>query len=175
MEIRLSKSNFRKTALALAVALVLAASLFAGWKSGLLASRQASLPGAAEAALLPATVAVIYTPDLSSGQAIWYEQVCAGMTAQGCELFKGLYGPAIWDALQSGRSAPVEARVVLREEIERLENGHCIWKAELTLTQETDAVEQAEIYLEIAYTQAAGEWLLERILFEEEAASRYPR
>lgn len=130
-----------------------------------------------------ATLQAIYTPKLGEGQAAWYSQVCGGMSAQGCELFKSLYGPPIWGALESGAILPVETQVNFLEEVEAIDSGHRIWKfgfvvSDLSEARDTQDVPEAaeisgEVYAEVSYDLSSDSWLLERILFDQEIAARY--
>ena len=130
------------------------------------------------------TVSIIYAPDLKSGRETWYEEVCEGMSIQGCELFKDVYGPSLWNALEAGIINPIEAQAVLLEEVETYKDGRQVWKVGFTVldgpeTRETQDVPNppqeisGEIYIEVSREQGTGHWLLDRILFEEEVKARY--
>ena len=129
-------------------------------------------------------ISIIYAPDLKGGREAWYAQVCDGMSAQGCELFKSLYGPSLWNALESGLINPIEAQAVMLEEVETLEDGRQVWKVGFTVLDSPKAREtqdvpnppqeiSGEIYVEVSRDQETGHWLLDRILFEEEVEARY--
>ena len=130
------------------------------------------------------TISIIYAPDLKGGREAWYAQVCAGMSAQGCELFKSLYGPSLWNALESSLINPIEAQAVMLEEVETLEDGRQVWKVGFTVLDSPKAREtqdvpnppqeiSGDIYVEVTRDQETSHWLLDRILFEEEVEARY--
>jgi len=89
----------------------------------------------------------------------WEEQVCSGMTEKGCQLFRALYANPIWDSAQ-GQTASV----AFIEVAETLNDGSQIWKTNVTAGE-------ASIPVYIHVTQNEEEqWLLNRVLFAQEAA-----
>src|SRR5512134_3476874 len=105
MEITITRKQIVQilTGLALAVIMVAAGyliyskNLFAAWfTKGL----QPSASMMTEEPALQALVA-FYSPDVTGEQAAWEDKVCAGMTTEGCDLFRKMYSPALWKAARS--------------------------------------------------------------------------
>lgn len=185
MDITLSRTKIKQFSLVALSLITLVGIGLAAWSNGtldrfLVAEHQelTVAPGS-----LLTTIENIYTPDLSGGQEAWYTQVCEGMSEQGCELFKGMFGATIWGALESGTIAPIEAQVVLLEEVEILEDGRQVWKIGFTVldlsdvrpTQDVPEPREitGEIYIEVSYDQGTNRWLMDRILFDQEVEARY--
>jgi hypothetical protein len=161
MEIALSQKTMKRVGLAL---LLLAAVVVAALTlMRLLAPASASASGPSDLEE-PAILALraIYQPDLGAGQQAWETRVCAGMTEQGCALFRSLYSPAIWAAAQSGANIPGEP--VFVEVAEDLGDEGQVWAF-------TDGA--VPVYVHVQRDAQSGRWLLARILFEEEARKRY--
>jgi hypothetical protein len=185
MDITLSRTKIKKFSLVAMVLIMLAVIGVAAWSSGaldrFLVAEHHEGKGAPNSLL--ATIENIYSPDLSGGQDVWFAQVCEGMSEQGCELFKGMYGPTIWGSLESGAIGPIKAQAVLLEGVETLADGRQVWKVGFTVLDVSDARPtqdvpkpqeiSGEIYIEASYDQGTDRWLLDRILFEQEVEARY--
>ena len=185
MEITFSRKKITQAGFVLVLALgLIGLGLWAnsrGYLDTFLAGRnKMETPGTEN---VQATLQSIYMPKLGEGQEVWYTQVCTGMSEQGCELFKSMYGPPIWGALESGAIAPMETQVTFLEEVEAIDSGHRVWKfgfviSDQSETRDTQDVPEAveisgEVYAEVSYDLSSDRWLLERILFEQEVAARY--
>jgi hypothetical protein len=185
MDITLSRTKIKQFSLVALVLITLVVIGVTAWSSGtldrFLVAEHQEVTGAPNSLLT--TIENIYSPDLSGGQEAWYAQVCEGMSEQGCELFKGMYGATIWGSLESGAIAPIEAQAVLLEEVETLEDGRQVWKVGFTVLDVSDARPtqdvpepreiSGEIYIEVSYDQGTDRWLLDRILFDQEVEARY--
>lgn len=106
-------------------------------------------------------VTAIYSADPSSERSAWEDTVCSGMTAKGCSLFQAMYAPAIWAAA----SQKNQAVATFLQVADTLEDGSQIWKVSVVkLATATD------IYIHVEADPTSGQWLLNRILFTQEAA-----
>lgn len=162
MELTVSRSSLtRIIAVLLGLAILLGGGYFA-WSSGLLnrifnPSQNAVFTPAAEPAIR--SLRAFYSPDTTLEQSAWESLVCEGMTEQGCELFRNMYAPAIWKMAQT---KPLSATAEYRLTAETLEDGSQIWKVRITTDTSTN------IYIHVAQDEA-GKWLLNRVLFAQEA------
>ena len=120
------------------------------------------------------SVAAFNSPNPEYGIHAWQDQVCAGMTTQGCDAFNTLYASATWEAVSG---IPVGATFVqLVEEVDSQKDGHHFWKLEVQawVGQEGDYTEHAfDVYVDVVQNEDSGLWLLDRILLDEDAKSRY--
>lgn len=98
----------------------------------------------------------IYTPN--GEKADWEQSACANMTVKGCELFKTYYANPIW---QTGLKGTQVTFVDVRD---ALKDGTQVWQTEATAA---NGIAQP-IFIQVEQ-RADGQWLLARILFEEEA------
>ncbi len=179
MEIRVS----RKPLIAVLIAApLLAASGIAIWQSGWygkIAALFSPTPAAAQSVASPDAQAVtdavttIYTLDYSLPAEQWESSVCAQMTPEGCHVFELLYAPAIrqvveGDQVQTGCSVQVVKLVTDQGESR-------VWLLMVTLENPWQGLETPtqQVYAEVSRDPVSGKWLLERVLFEEEAAARY--
>lgn len=112
----------------------------------------------------PAMQAVteIYSADPASDRSAWEDKVCSDMTAKGCSLFRSLYAPAIWAAT----SQKDQAVANMLQVVETLDDGSEIWKVAIARASTT----YSDIYIHVEADPASGQWLLNRILFTQEAA-----
>ena len=147
------------TALAL---LVWAGSL--ALSTGLPARRLAApTPGPGSFSNQPAMQAVtaMYSADPASERSAWEDAVCQGMTAKGCSVFRAMYAPAIWAATTQKN----EADATMLQVADTLEDGSQIWKVSVAV-----AAAPTDIYIQVETDPTSGQWLLERVLFTQEAA-----
>lgn len=97
----------------------------------------------------------IYAP--AGEKAEWEQSICGNMTAHGCEIFKSYYAAPIWQSGVQGADTHVTA---IRAS---LEDGSQVWQAETNLDGKAQS-----IYIHVEQRED-GQWVLARILFEEEA------
>ncbi len=118
---------------------------------------------------VPAMQAVetFYSPNLDIGQENWEEKVCTNMTPDGCLLFRQFYAPTIWDSAQSGK-VPSDISIDFIDIAEKVKDGSQVWKLRIT-SKLTSAV----IYIHVVKDLATPRWLLERVMFSQEAEARY--
>lgn len=164
MEITFSKSQMRRAA---AVILIIAAFVFAYQKistdSAFRSKLISLLPfGTSEISMdeynnQPALKALVTIYSPSGTQSAWEQQVCSNMTQSGCDLFNFYYSPTIWKSGVSGTNTQFV------EVMETLEDKSQIWLAGTTINGTTQPL---FIHVE---KRADGNWVLARILFEEEA------
>jgi hypothetical protein len=161
MELTLSKSALKKTALIIILA---AAAIVAGaWAWSTKSGQWNATPTAAVDLSQPAITALtdIYNPDRTGERSAWEEKVCANTTGDGCLLFRKMYAPAIWQSPQQ-----VPAVVSFGEVVESLDDHTQVWLIDV----EIGAV-STPVYVHVEKGEAG--WLLTRILFDEEAQTRY--
>ena len=103
------------------------------------------------------SLASFYAP--SGDRVQWEEQVCAGMSEEGCKLFRALYANPIWNSAQ-GQTASVD----FIEVAETLNDGSQIWKTNVTTSEAS-----LPVYIHVTQNEE-GQWLLNRVLFAQEAA-----
>lgn len=158
MEITISKSSLFKVVILLMILAVLF-GLYIGWSEEILSDWLGATPPAEisfedQPALL--SLSAMYSP--TGERSDWEEQVCTGMTEQGCELFRSMYAEPIWNSLSGAQATTV----VFIASVETLDDGSQIWKAEVTGTEATQPM-----YIHV-YPNASGQWLLNRVLFTQE-------
>lgn len=159
MEITVSKKGMMKVVILLLVAAVLF-GLYLGWSEEIIRAWFTNTqPVETSFAEEPAmrSLAAMYSP--RGERSNWEEQVCAGMTEPGCEMFRAMYADPLWNSIE-GQNASVS----FIEITETLEDGSQIWKTEVTSGEET-----LPVYIHVVQNEA-GQWLLQRVLFSQEAA-----
>jgi hypothetical protein len=115
----------------------------------------------------PAMRAVIamYSADPASERPAWEATVCSGMTIKGCSLFRAMYAPAIWAAAaQKNEAVANMIRVV-----DSLKDGSEIWQVSVVTKTAS-----GDIFIQVSADPTSGQWLLEHVLFTQEAA-RYTK
>ncbi|HUI87305.1 MAG TPA: hypothetical protein VLX61_01145 [Anaerolineales bacterium] len=163
MEVTLS----RKTLLWSITILVLVAGAWIAsvpWRNGLFTQWMArsNAPSTSEPAF--SAVNSMFAPNTSS-EGAWEQQVCAGMTPDGCKLFEDLYGPAIWGMVSTGKLPKTTFTYAgVAQEVSRTDQ---VWKLH------TSNAAQPWLYVEVSQDSTAHPWLLLRILFDQEAQARY--
>lgn len=185
MEINISRKTLKKIALVIAVVICLSVGAVYLWYSGLLDTDLMNfLAGRKKAEHImfdlppeaPVSVALarLYAPDLNQTFEEWQDEVCKGMTENGCNLFLNMYAPAVWSTTQS---QPVGAdQVDFLEDIEILDDGRHVWKFKVTVFEGLEGEEYTEksftVFTEVVQS-SPDKWLLDRILFDQEAQARY--
>ena len=106
-------------------------------------------------------VTAIYSADPAGERSDWENTVCSGMTEKGCSLFKSMYAPAIWDAAAQKN----DAAATMIQVADTLEDGSQIWKVNVAWSDTA-----ADIFIHVEADPTSGQWLLERVLFTQEAA-----
>lgn len=160
MEITLT----RKTITNVIGILLIAAALFGGyyaWSKGsfngwLSKTETAQAAPADEPAMV--SLSALYSPN--GERAEWEEQVCKGMTEQGCELFRALFADPIWNSRSEGKTVTV----AFIANVETLEDGSQVWKMAMS-----DGDATLPVYIHVAQNES-DQWLLNRVLFVQEAA-----
>ena len=106
-------------------------------------------------------VSAMYSADPASERSAWEDTVCSGMTLKGCSLFRTMYAPAIWAATtQKNKAAANMIRVV-----DSLEDGSEVWLLSVVTKTST-----GDVFIQVSADPTSGQWLLERVLFTQEAA-----
>ena len=167
MEITLS----RKTIAAMIAALILlglAVSGYFAWRNGLLTAwlspNVTPPPPFANQPAFQATK-LFLDPNVSGDEKTWEAQTCANMTADGCQIFKNLYASAMWSAAKSGKSPKVSLAFV--NVAEKLSDGSQIWKLSTSNTT------HPWLYEQVVQDASTQQWMLIRILSDQDAQTRY--
>lgn len=105
----------------------------------------------------PAIRAVETALSPAENQAQWEVSICSNMTPQGCTIFKSIYAMPLWELQRDG------ADVSFVEVVEELDDGSQVWH--LDAAKPDGAV--LPVYIHTSQNEA-GEWLLVRILFDQE-------
>ena len=103
----------------------------------------------------------MYSADPAAERSAWEDVVCQGMTVKGCSVFRAMYAPAIWTASTQKN----EAVATMLQVADTLEDGSQIWKVSVALT-----TAPTELYIQVTADPTSGQWLLDRVLFTQEAA-----
>ena len=106
-------------------------------------------------------VATMYSADPAGERSDWENTVCSGMTEKGCSLFQSMYAPAIWDAA----SQKNDASTTMLQVADTLEDGSQIWKINIAWSDTA-----ADIFIHVEADPTSRQWLLDRVLFTQEAA-----
>ena len=106
-------------------------------------------------------VSAMYSADPASEKSAWEDAVCSGMTEKGCSLFQSMYAPAIWAAA----SQKNDAITTMLQVADTLEDGSQIWKINVAWSDTA-----ADIFIHVDADPTSRQWLLERVLFTQEAA-----
>ena len=143
--------------------LLIAAALFGGyyaWSQGMLDRWLTGPTPQTQPVTEPAmkSLTALYAP--SGERTQWEGQVCTGMTEQGCQLFRTLFANPIWNSALNGKTSSV----TFIEIAETLEDGSQVWKTEVA-----DGETTLPVFIHVTQNEA-GQWLLNRVLFAQEAA-----
>lgn len=166
MEITLSRKTLFIAA-ATTVLLLGVGGWFA-WNNGLLNQWMPTTAAAAPAPSEPALLALsaMYSPNTNAPENTWESLVCAGMTSDGCNLFKSMYAPVIWSAAQAGKMP--KASIAFVGVADKLPNdGGQVWKLS------TSNLASPYVYIQVQQDAAMHQWMLMRVLFAQEAQARY--
>lgn len=147
----------RNQVAALAVLLLVAAGAFYAWRV-FFQPRPVPINPGEEPAI--AALRQAFRPDVTLGRDAWQAAACAGMTANGCELFKSVYAPVIWQAALSGKTTQTDPVFVSVAEDKGAEQ---VWQF---------VVDAQPVYVHVI-KGSDSRWLLARILFKDEAQARY--
>jgi len=156
----------RKQMIAVGIVLILlafAAGGYFAWSRGaMLASLKFDTPSLSEPVF--SAIDSMFTASVTSESA-WERQVCAGMTVDGCKLFENMYGPAIWSAVSAGRLP--KTTFTYAETVQKVSPTDEVWKLS------TNNTAQPWFYIEVSQEPTMHQWLLVRILFDQEVQARY--
>lgn len=106
---------------------------------------------------VPAMKAVEVALSPADDQVEWEASICSNMTEQGCTIFKSVYAKPLWEMPRDGAS------VSFVEVVDEFEDGSQAWHLEVV---KPDRV-TLPVYIHAGQNEA-GEWLLIRILFDQE-------
>ncbi len=161
MDFMISRNSITRTFTFVLVIFALIGGGYVAWKSGLLDELFAQAQSVSAApAKEPAmeSLAALYSPN--GERPAWETQVCVGMTEQGCKLFHNIFANPIWNSALQGKTASVTFVKVAKT----LEDGSQVWQTEVADSQAT-----LPVYIHVTQNEA-GQWLLNRVLFAQEAA-----
>jgi hypothetical protein len=166
MEITLSRRTIAAGIAALVV-LALAAGGYFAWRNGLLSAWLSKTTPTVPSADQPAFKAteLFLDPNVSGGEKTWEAQTCANMTAEGCQIFKSVYASTMWSAAQSGKSPKVS--LTFAGVAEKLSDGSQIWKLSIA------NIAHPWLYEQVVQNPSTQQWMLIRILSDQEAQTRY--
>ncbi len=164
MEITIRRKAVVRTVLYAVLAIVLATAVYWAYSNDLfdrwlITDAQASMSMAEVPAMQ--ALATFYAPGVTGDQIAWEDKVCTGMSVEGCKLFRQMYAPVLWKTAQS---KPLNITVAFLSVAETLDDSSQVWKVNLT---EADTSKQ--IYIHVTQDES-GKWLLNRVLFAQEAA-----
>ena len=176
MDITISQKKIKNIILAIALVLLLGAFGYYAWTNNLL---DRFLPKEEIRGMEPAlhAVAAFYAPNVDTGYDAWLLQVCAGMSENGCELLRTMYGEAVWKAFAGSGARFIHSQTVIIDDVEVLNNDHHIWKLGATIesvdSQGEQKTNQLQTYAQVSFNKENETWVLERILFDQEIKERY--
>jgi hypothetical protein len=132
---------------------------------------QITQPPDAQAATRALTA--FYTLDYRVPETQWQAGVCALSTPNGCQLIQSLFAPTVYQVVSANQvktGCTVQAVRMVEESTPQGHDGAThIWQLEVTLDNPWPGEKATTaVYAEVA--QANGTWLLNRILFDQEAA-----
>jgi hypothetical protein len=161
MEIQLSR-KFLRNVIILAVILIagiLAYSAYMAFFTPSESQENELQPTSADSPALQALV-VLYSPNPDQPEQ-WMENVCQGMTSDGCELFRSLYASSI---LKGDQGQDATASVTVQNaNVEDFGDGRRIWQTKIEIGKEL-----IDVFIEVELLDT--QWYLRRVLFQEEAA-----
>lgn len=176
MDIVISQKKIRNIILILAFIFAIGVGGYSAWKNNPLEIFQ---PKQELKGMEPALNAIttFYAPNLDGGYDAWLIQICTGMSMDGCELLRAMYGEIVWKAFQESGTKFVQSQAIILEDVEVLDNKDHIWKLGITVIsvdpQGTQKTDQLQTYAQVSFNKENGTWLLERILFNQEIKERY--
>jgi hypothetical protein len=141
--------------------------------SGILARLEGITPTPTKVSQPPDSQAAVkaltafYTMDYTVPEDRWQAGVCALSTPNGCQLIQSLFAPTVRQVVEANR-VKTGCTVQAIRKVEDDGVTH-IWQLEVTLDDPWPGEKATTpVYAEVA--QANGVWLLNRILFDQEAA-----
>ena len=159
MEVTFSRKTISNGFGLLLIAAVLLGGYYA-WSQGMLERWLTGPTPQTQPVTEPAiqSLTALYAP---SGERVqWEGQVCAGMTEQGCQLFRTLFANPIWNSALHGKTSSV----TFIEIAETLADGSQVWE-----TSVTTSAASLPVYIHVTQNETSR-WLLNRVLFAQEAA-----
>ena len=159
MEVTFSRKTISNGVGLLLIAAVLLGGYYA-WSQGMLDRWLTGPTPPTQPVTEPAiqSLTALYAP--SGERAEWEGQVCAGMTAEGCQLFHTLFANPIWNSALNGKTSSV----TFIEIAETLADGSQVWKTSVTTNDAS-----LPVYIHVTQNETSR-WLLNRVLFAQEAA-----
>ncbi len=164
MEITIRRKAVIQTVLYTVLAIVLTTTVYWAYSNDLFdhwLTNEVEVPMSIAEVPAMQALAAFYTPDVTGEQTAWEDKVCTGMSVQGCELFRKMYAPALW---RTAQSKPLNITVAFLSVAETFDDSSQVWKMNLI---EADTSKQ--IYIHVTQNES-GKWLLNRVLFAQEAA-----
>jgi len=165
MDIVLDSKSIRNAAIVLVLTLsAIAALVFV--PPFLVTKSQNNVQIPADAMAAVSGVTAFYTLDYTEPPDLWASRVCAHTTGKGCEAIREFFAPSIKAAIDQYR-VQTYAMVEPVQMMADFEDQR-IWKLEVTMSNpwNEETVGTQDVYAEVEMED--GEWLLSRILFEQE-------
>ncbi|MGD0879164.1 MAG: hypothetical protein ABSA01_13600 [Anaerolineales bacterium] len=117
-----------------------------------------------------AAVTAFYTLDYTEPVDQWQGRVCALTTPDGCQIIQAFFAPAVRQVVEDNQ-VKTGCTVQALWMVEDKGDTHT-WLLEVTLYNPWPGEKPTtQVYAEVARTN--GTWLLNRILFDQEAAARF--
>jgi|GEM_PF-5213625 len=161
MEIQLSRKFLRNVMILVVILIagILAYSAYLTFFTPRESQENELPPASMDSPALQALVA-FYSPNPDQPEQ-WMENVCQGMTTDGCELFRSLYAPSILAEGAQGQGAKATV-TVQNANVDDFGDGRRIWQTKIEMGKET-----IEVFIEVELLDT--QWYLRRVLFQEEA------
>lgn len=162
MEIQLSR-KFLRNAIILAVVLIAGILAYSAYIAFFTPreSEEKELPIANLDTPALKSLVALYSPNPDQPEQ-WMENVCQGMTTDGCELFRSLYAPSILARRAQGQGATATV-TVQNANVEDFGDGRRIWQTQVEMGKEP-----IDVFIEVELQE--NQWYLRRVLFQEETA-----
>jgi len=178
--------NFKKFGLVLLLLVLVTAAGYLAVSTGVFARASALLWGtptftqtsdpqtAPDAQAAADAVMAFYTLDYTEPAEQWTERMCALSSDAGCQAVQNFFTAAVRKTVED-HQVQTGATAVPLYLVEVLEDGRHIWLVQVTLSNPWEGLESAtqEVHVEMVQDDATQRWLLNRVLFEQEALGRY--
>ena len=121
---------------------------------------------AADAQAAVDAVKAFYTLDYTESSDVWAARVCAHATEEGCAIVRSYFAPAMQHLLQENfiQTGCTAMPVRLAEDT----GNTRIWQVEATLDHPWMGLDAQTQMVFVEMAQENGQWLMNRILFEQE-------
>jgi hypothetical protein len=112
-------------------------------------------------------VTAFYTLDSAESSELWAARVCAYASEQGCAIVRTYFAPTIQILLQE--NSIQTGCTVLPVRMAAEDGDKRIWQLSVTLDHPWENLDTQTQTVFVEMAQGSGQWLMNRILFEQEA------